>query len=121
MPKESPLRMHPRWEFKFCVVTNVVDGDTLDIAVDLGFSIAHMVRFRLANINAPDGTLLVEAPAKDFVIDYCLNKDVRILTTKLDKYGRFLAEVFLLGDDISLNKRLLDAGLAVPYMKDHDR
>ena len=38
----------------FCKVTRVVDGDTIDVDVDLGFNIWHKARVRLAGIDTPE-------------------------------------------------------------------
>ena len=105
-------------------VTKVVDGDTIYGDVDLGFSIGfRKMEFRLSGINTPE----IKGPNRDsglvskkFVEDTILNKEVIIVTKKdgKEKYGRYLAEVFFLVDVewISLNKTLLDKGLAVEFM-----
>lgn len=105
-------------------VTKVVDGDTIYGDVDLGFSIGfRKMEFRLSGINTPE----IKGPnreaglaSKKFVEDTILNKEVIIVTKKdgKEKYGRYLAEVFfLVGVEwVSLNKTLLDNGLAVEFM-----
>ena len=106
-------------------VTRVVDGDTIDGDVDLGFNFgARKMEFRLAQINTPElkgNTRTAGLASKKYVEDTILNKEVCILTKKdtKEKFGRYLAEVFYQaasGNYVSLNKELVDKGLAVPFM-----
>lgn len=103
-------------------ITNVVDGDTIDAIVDLGFKTSMDMRLRLYGVNTPEIHSTDEAErerakaAKQFVSDALLNKDVLIKTHKVDKYGRYLAEVFL--DEArtqTVNKALIAEGHAVEY------
>lgn len=114
---------------------NVVDGDTADFVVDLGFHQYMKARFRFARINAPemnstDPVVRAKAQeAKDFVkkaisnVAPCFTDaawSVRIVPGKdPDNYGRWLAEIYYVpaGQSIegSLNQELLDLGLAVLY------
>lgn len=118
---------------------NVVDGDTADFCVDLGFHQYMKARFRFARINAPemnspDTDVRAKAQAaKEFVkqaignVAPCFTNaawSVRIVPEKdPDNYGRWLAEVFYVSDsvgrhdEISLNQELLDLGLAALYKK----
>ena len=102
-------------------VTKVVDGDTFDATVDLGFFVFTVVRFRLfgldtMEVNDRDPAKRVLAmQAKLFMVDRILNKQVILQTYKTDKYGRWLAEVFLPDHPSSVNSQLLAEGLAVPY------
>ena len=106
-------------------VTRVVDGDTIYGDVDLGFNFgARKMEFRLAEVNTPElkgNTRTAGLASKKFVEDTILNKEVCILTKKdtKEKFGRYLAEVFYqdaTGNYVSLNKELVDKGLAVPFM-----
>ena len=108
---------YPRRTFDYAFVDNVVDGDTVDILADLGFSVTTKIRFRLANINCPERGTDQWQEAKDFTTAALLHKAVIVRSTKLDKYGRYLAEVWtkdMLSD--SINVQLLQHGLAVPFM-----
>jgi micrococcal nuclease len=102
-------------------VTKVVDGDTFDATVDLGFYVFTAVRFRLygldtMEINDRDPAKRVLAmQAKLFLVDKVLGKQVILQTYKTDKYGRWLAEVFLPDSTVSVNSQLLTERLAVPY------
>lgn len=104
-------------------VLNVVDGDTIDIRVDLGFRIYQQMRVRLAGIDTeeknstnPDERALAMR-AKVRVQELCSTRPMYLIETfKVDKYGRYLAKVFLDTDDgTSINDVLVAEGLAVVY------
>ena len=105
-------------------VTKVVDGDTVYGDVDLGFNIGYKkMEFRLSGINTPETkgtTREAGLTSKKFVEDTIMGKEVIIVTKKdtKEKYGRYLAEVFFLmgAEWVSLNKTLVDKGLAAPFM-----
>ncbi len=100
-------------------VIRVVDGDTLDLEVDLGMETFRKTRVRLIGINTPEMNTQEGKNAKAYVETWCLsNPEVLIHTTKdrKEKYGRYLATVVspgLVGQ--SLNQLLLDVGLATHY------
>lgn len=107
-------------------VLRVVDGDTIDATVDLGFDVHVNQRFRLYGINAPETrgesrdagkaakaylqTLLTTHAGKTGELTIQTRKDDR------EKYGRYLA--VLLAGDANLNHLMIAAGHAVPYMED---
>lgn len=104
------------------IVTNVVDGDTIDVTIDLGFNIFTNMRLRLNGVDTKEtnSKILEErelaAKAKHFIIDMTLGKGVMLETFKPDKYGRYLANVYLMDlDNTSINQKLIENGLAVPY------
>lgn len=96
-------------------VEKVVDGDTIDIAIDLGFSLHYKTRVRLAGIDTAEKNTELGKKTKAYVKEQLEGKMVRIQTTKPDKYGRILGEVFSLTDGASFNKRLIDEKLAKAY------
>jgi micrococcal nuclease len=96
-------------------VINVVDGDTIDAVVDLGYAMTTVQRFRLLSINTPERGQEGFAEAKQFVEDSILNRTVYIQSEKSDSFGRYLANVYV--DNYSLNELLLSKGLAVPFKK----
>ena len=108
--------------FEHIKILNVVDGDTLDVEIDLGFSIKVKQRLRLSRINTPelrssDPDLKAKALlAKNFLNDSLVDKsNICLYTIKTEKYGRYLAEVYLKevdGSLTSINDLLLDNGLA---------
>ena len=102
-------------------VTRVIDGDTFDAEVDLGFKIFARIRFRLEGVDTPELRSKDEKErerAKDvkkFVVGMIEEKNVQIDSTKTGKYGRWLATVFFNSKKISLNKILLRSGYATKY------
>lgn len=96
------------------VVENVVDGDTIDVSVDLGFKVGTRQRVRLARIDTPERGHLGYAAARDFVRDVVLNKTVTIKTDKVSKWGYYLADITL-EDGRNLSDTLMQAQLAKPY------
>jgi len=108
-------------------VLHVVDGDTVDLSVSLGFDMSFKARFRLVGINTPESygpTACDEGrAAKQYLTDTLKVGTVVIVKTtkdKKEKYGRFLAEVFLVGADgnpldRSVNQMMIDAGHAKAY------
>lgn len=105
------------------VVTNVVDGDTLDIVVDLGFDIHTKKRVRLLDIDTPEifGPNSREefdrgVEAREFVKKAVLGKKVTLVThkDKTGKYGRYLADIVFtreaFGEALFLVEELKKAG-----------
>ncbi|HBR14740.1 MAG TPA: hypothetical protein DD723_04235 [Candidatus Omnitrophica bacterium] len=108
------------------VVTRVVDGDTIDARIDVGFGIGLYDRLRLKGINAPEINTQAGRLARKFLKDQFANCPVIIIrSSKSEMYGRWLADVFCLPgcDDPHkiaahgeyLNQTLLDQGLAELY------
>ena len=107
-------------------VKKVVDGDTIDADIDLGFDISFSSRVRLAGIDTPESRtadklekqLGLESKAYlKKAIDS--SKSVVIKTEKMDsseKYGRILGWVFLDGSEVSINQKMIDDGYAWGYM-----
>lgn len=101
------------------VIERVIDGDTVDVILDLGFFIYHKQRVRMAHINAPEKNQTGGKEATDWLMGR-LKANTRILVTSQkphsdDKYGRFLADIYLLGDTVSVNQEMLNLGLATAY------
>jgi len=109
------------YQYKATVV-NVVDGDTVDAVIDLGFHISVKIRFRLFGINTPEmhkDTLVQAKAAKARVEALLLNKECMADTYKPDKYGRWLANFIVVdstGNAINVNQILIQEGLAVEYL-----
>jgi micrococcal nuclease len=116
------------FEYYVKKVTKVVDGDTIDVDIDLGFDISFSSRVRLAGIDTPESrtsdkfekSLGLEAKAYlKHAIDAA--QKVVIKTEKMDsseKYGRILGWVFLDGSEKSLNEMMIEDGYAWGYMGD---
>ena len=107
----------------------VVDGDTMDIMVDLGFQVHHKIRVRLYGVNTPECRTkdLIEKAlglkAKDFTKEWFHNHEVVFVKTIVDKnekYGRVLAEIYSSADindpqTACLNKDIIESGFAREY------
>jgi micrococcal nuclease len=116
------------FEYYVKKVNKVVDGDTIDVEIDLGFDISFSSRVRLAGIDTPESRTTDKAEkalgleAKAYVknqIDSA--KTVVIKTEKMDsseKYGRILGWVFLDNSSVSLNQKMIDDGYAWGYLGD---
>lgn len=111
------------YQYKIKKITRIVDGDTVDLDIDLGFGITVSHRIRLKGINAPETkTLDLEEKNKGIQARLWLEKELSrsgewiIETTKEDKYGRMLGTLYLVGDPVTVNERMLNEGIARPYM-----
>lgn len=99
-------------------ISKVVDGDTFDGMVDLGFEIFRLVRFRLYGINCPESrgaTKVAGLVARAKTAELILARTVVIQCLKYDKYGRSVAKVTL-ADGSDLTQCLLALGQGVPFM-----
>jgi len=103
------------------ICTRVVDGDTLDARVDLGFNVWIECRIRLHGIDAPETRTknleekqagLKTKQALVAIMEDCDNKFI-LKSHGVGKYGRCLGVVFIDGENI--NNRLINEGLAKKY------
>ena len=101
------------YEYK-AIVENVVDGDTVDITIDLGFKVNTRQRVRLARIDTPERAQPGYAAARDFVRKVVLNKPITLKTEKVSKWGYYLAEITL-EDGRNLSDTLVQVQLAKYY------
>jgi micrococcal nuclease len=109
-------------------VNNVVDGDTIDVVIDLGFDIMFASRVRLAGIDTPESRTkdkiekALGLESKEYLKKHLKDaKSVVIKTEKMDsseKYGRILGWVYVNGDTESLNDKMINDGYAWGYMGD---
>ena len=116
------------YEYFVKEVKNVVDGDTIDVIIDLGFDILFSSRVRLAGIDTPESRTTDKAEkalgieAKEYLKKQLKDaKSVVIRTEKMDsseKYGRILGWVYINGDTESLNDKMINDGYAWGYMGD---
>jgi micrococcal nuclease len=112
------------YEYKVKVI-EVIDGDTIDVSIDLGFDIFTNKRIRLAGIDCPESrtTDLNEkrlgADATEYLkhlLGNASNVVVKTLTTDTyEKYGRVLGQVYVDSSPISVNDLLISRGYAWPY------
>ncbi|MGW2223744.1 thermonuclease family protein, partial [Nonomuraea sp. NPDC001684] len=97
-------------------VAKVVDGDTLDLAVDLGFGISTKIRARLAGVYAPElGTPEGEDAAaftRAWVAEHGPGFLARTFRDRKERYGRYLATLTPAGGGQALGEALVAAGHA---------
>ena len=106
-------------------ITKVVDGDTIDANIDLGFDISLTKRIRLAGIDTPESrTRNLEEKALGLESKEWLKKalegakDIIIKTEKPDsteKYGRIIGHLFINDQETSLNNQMIAEGYALEY------
>lgn len=102
-----------------CTLDRVVDGDTVDVLIDLGFRIQTKQRVRLAGINAPEHNTAAGQKAKDYVERwFAVSDDQFVLSSNKpgggDKYGRYLAVISDAQGSV-LNDDLVAEGHAKPW------
>jgi micrococcal nuclease len=109
------------YEYEIKEVTKVVDGDTVDVVFDVGFSMFRKERIRLNGIDTPESVTSdanekkLGLESKQFLQMWLSRQTkLRAKTTKDDKYGRILAEVY--GDDgVCINEEMVRKGYAWAY------
>ena len=102
-------------------IDRVVDGDTVDGWIELGFNISTKKRIRLYGINAPESrtTDLAEKAkgleSKAWLVERLEGKTVTVKTEKdsSGKYGRTLGTLFI--DSVNINTEMIAKGLAQEY------
>jgi micrococcal nuclease len=105
-------------------VIKIIDGDTVDLDIDLGFDVVLAnQRVRLYGIDTPESrTRDAEEKfygklSKQFLVDYCPVGSNITLKTHLDdergKFGRILGELYV--NNVNLNEQMVEEHLAVPY------
>ncbi|MCY7865927.1 thermonuclease family protein [Bacillus spizizenii] len=100
----------------------VVDGDTADAIIDLGFGITTKQRIRFELIDAPERGEEGYQEAKDFVTDLILGKEVYLQTFKYKGggWGRYMGWIYLPNEDGTLtnvSELVLQEGLAVVWKR----
>jgi len=110
------------FEYKAKVV-RVIDGDTIEVLIDLGFYLTIREKVRLAGINAYEIKLGKTTTAEDkskgleaktFLENMLTDKEVTLQTIKIrGKYGRFIANMFLNDNGININDLLIQKGYAI--------
>lgn len=97
-------------------VVKVIDGDTVDLSVDLGFHVGIAIRTRLLGIDAPETSTAEGKVARDRLrAELPVGQAVTIHTEKDpgDKYGRWLAQISGPSGDVA--QWMIGQGLAVAY------
>jgi micrococcal nuclease len=116
------------YEYYVRKVENVVDGDTIDVLIDLGFDILFASRVRLAGIDTPESRTrdLAEKAlgleSKEYIKKLLKDaKSIVIKTEKMnstEKFGRILGWLYINGDTVSINDYMIEDGYAWGYLGD---
>jgi endonuclease YncB( thermonuclease family) len=120
-----PDQVAPKYSYSNVEIVRIVDGDTVVAVVDLGFRVRMEMPLRIYGINTPE-----RAQANHDEAIAALTKILKMRPTKArpeprtkvsvntikpaDKYGRYLAEIFL-ADGTTVAERMIATGLATPY------
>ena len=117
------------YNFREISIDKVVDGDTIDVTIDLGFDLYKKERVRIAGVDTPEKrtrnleekALGLDATAwiKDKLEGAVDGDDDLIIRTELDggvgKYGRLLGWLYIGDATVSLNEKMIDEGYAWAY------
>ena len=116
------------YEYFVKSVTNVVDGDTIDVIIDLGFDILFSSRVRMAGIDSPESRTrdlkekALGLESKEYLKKTLKDaKSIIIKTEKMnssEKYGRILGWLYINGDTVSVNDMMINHGYAWVYLGD---
>jgi micrococcal nuclease len=129
MAKMSPPSRKSCYNFRVVKINRVVDGDTIDVTIDLGFDLMKKERVRVAGVDTPEKrTRDLEEKAlgidatnwlKDKLDSAIKGDDELTIRTELKggvgKYGRLLGWLYVGTSDISLNEEMITEGYAWEY------
>ena len=117
------------YNFRVTKINRVVDGDTIDVTIDLGFDLHKKERVRVAGVDTPekrtrnleekalglDATGWLKAKLEETI----KGDEELIIRTELKggvgKYGRLLGWLYVGDSDISLNEQMITEGYAHAY------
>ena len=110
------------YSYRVKSIKKVIDGDTFDCIIDLGFDVLLEARVRMMGIDTPESRTrdLEEKKfgllAKEYLVMKLEAEDI-IVTTEVDnekgKFGRILGWVW--ADDVNINQQMIDENMAVAY------
>tara|TARA_B100000902_G_scaffold384045_1_gene423700 strand:+ start:788 stop:1267 length:480 start_codon:yes stop_codon:yes gene_type:complete len=117
------------YNFRVTKIKKVLDGDTIDVIIDLGFDLAKTERVRIAGVDTPEKrtrdleekALGLDATAwlKEKLESTLKGDDELIIRTELvggvGKYGRLLGWLYIGDSDLSLNEQMITEGYAWAY------
>ena len=117
------------YNFRVTKIKKVLDGDTIDVVIDLGFDLAKTERVRIAGVDTPEKrTRNLEEKAlgldatnwlKEKLNQTIKGEDELVVRTELvggvGKYGRLLGWLYVGDSDISLNEQMIEEGYAWAY------
>jgi len=106
-------------------IAKVVDGDTIDADIDLGFDISLSKRIRLAGIDTPESRTKDEyekklgLESKEWLKKHLEGAKDIIIKTELpdstEKYGRIIGHLYINGEELSINNQMINEGYAWEY------
>jgi len=125
----TPPNRKSCYNFRVTEIVKVLDGDTIDVIIDLGFDLYKKERVRIAGVDTPEKrTRNLEEKALGIdATDWLKGKlegaiagdDDLVIRTELDggvgKYGRLLGWCYIGDGDLSLNEQMITEGYAWPY------
>ena len=117
------------YNFRVTKINKVVDGDTIDVTIDLGFDLLKKERVRIAGVDTPEKrtrdleekALGLDATAwmKEKLEGAIKGDDELTIRTELKggvgKYGRLLGWLYVGDDEFSLNQQMITEGYAWAY------
>ena len=117
------------YNFRVIEINKVLDGDTIDVTIDLGFDLYQKERVRIAGVDTPEKrTRNLEEKAlgidatnwlKDKLEGAVAGDDDLVIRTELDggvgKYGRLLGWLYIGDSNLSLNEQMITEGYAWSY------
>ena len=117
------------YNFRVIEINRVVDGDTIDVTIDLGFDLYKKERVRVAGVDTPEKRTKDEEEKalgydathwlEDKLTGAIAGDDDLIIRTELvggmGKYGRLLGWLYIGDAELSLNEMMIDEGYAFPY------
>ena len=117
------------YNFRVTKINRVVDGDTIDVTIDLGFDLYKKERVRVAGVDTPEKrtrdkeekALGLEATAwlKEKLDSALRGDDELVIRTELvggvGKYGRLLGWLYIGDAELSLNEQMIEEGYAWAY------
>ena len=117
------------YNFRVIEINRVVDGDTIDVTIDLGFDLYKKERVRIAGVDTPEKRtrdleekkLGIDATnwLKEKLEDALNGEDNLVIRTELvggvGKYGRLLGWLYLGDSESSLNEKMIEEGYAWAY------
>mgnify|MGYP003349351266 FL=1 len=116
------------YEYRVKKLINVVDGDTIDVDIDLGFDISLSKRVRMAGIDTPESRTTdkmekaLGLEAKEYLKKNIKDAKDIVIKTELpdssEKYGRILGWVYVDGGTKSVNEKMIEDGYAWGYLGD---
>ena len=117
------------YNFRVTEINRVLDGDTIDVTIDLGFDLYKKERVRVAGVDTPEKrTRNLEEKALGIdatnwlkeKLESTINGDGELsvrteLVGGVGKYGRLLGWLYIDDSEVSLNEQMIDEGYAHAY------